>query len=176
MSISSKGVQSCYLLQKLHFKHLLRSVNILKSFHLEIIALHKCLIDTEAALKALINAYIPLEYVKISDWHLEKQTWTFLALITRSIKMSYYHKKPLTTCINETKPITVHLSDRWFSSTSNNVAPRFLVYYGSEVFSVSSFLVMWFFSEPQYTCRDPATLAMSWLCVSFTYVRSQVSC
>lgn len=86
MSISSKGVQFCYFLQKLHFKHLLRSVNILKSFCLEIIALHKCLIDTEAALKALINAYIPLEYVKISDWHLEKQTWTFLALITRSRK------------------------------------------------------------------------------------------
>ena len=63
MSISSKEVQFCCLLQKLHFKHLLGPVNILKSFLLEIIALHKCLIDTEAALKALINAYIPLEYV-----------------------------------------------------------------------------------------------------------------
>lgn len=148
MSISSKGVQSCCLLQKLHFKHLLRSVNILKSFRLEIIALHKCLIDTEAALKALINAYIPLEYIKISDCHLEKQTWAFLALIRKSRKTSYYHKKPLTTCIHETKPVTVHLSDCWFSSTSNNVAPSFLACYGSEVFSASSFLVIWFFSEP----------------------------
>lgn len=62
-SISSKEVQFCCLRQKLHFKHLLRPVNILKSFWVEIIALHKCLIHTEAAFKALINAYIPPEYV-----------------------------------------------------------------------------------------------------------------
>lgn len=54
---------SAVFYKKLHFKHLLRHVNILKSFQLEIIALHKCLIDTEAAHKAPINAYIPLEYV-----------------------------------------------------------------------------------------------------------------
>lgn len=62
MSISSKEVWFCCA-TKIEFKHLLRPVNILKAFWLEIIALHKCLIDTEAALKVLINAYIPLEYV-----------------------------------------------------------------------------------------------------------------
>lgn len=74
MTIRSKEVQFCCVLQKMHFKNLLRTLNILKSFRLQIIALHKCFIDTEAALKVLINAYIPLEYVQLSDWREQKQT------------------------------------------------------------------------------------------------------
>lgn len=89
--------------------------------------------------------------------------------------MSYYRRKPLTTCIHETKR-TVHLSDCWFSFNSNNIAPSFLAYCGTQVFSVSSFLVIWLFSELQHACRYPATLTISWLCVALTYVHGQVSC
>lgn len=88
--------------------------------------------------------------------------------------MSYYRRKPLTTRIHETK-LTVHSSDCWFSFNSNNIAPSFLAYCGTQVFSVSSFSI-WFFSEPQHACRYPATLTISWLCVALTYIHGQVSC